>query len=262
MVQDLKWEILYSFTGSYAVGKWLKENTGLKSVSLELGNNSPNIIHKDADLDLAASSCVKWGYANAGQTCISVQRIYVHEDIYEQFKAKAVEITKNLKVGNPLDESTDMGPMISASELDRIEEWVKEAVSAGANVLIGGKREDNIYYPTILENVNNEMKVVCQETFAPILTLIKYNNIDEVIAEANNSDYGLQSAVFTKDIDVAFYVANKLKTGGVIVNDGSTYRADLMPYGGIKNSGTGKEGPKYAIKEMTYMKPIVINLTY
>lgn len=250
----------FTFTGSPAVGKWLKENSGFRSVSLELGNNSPNIIHEDADIDLAAQSCVKWGYANAGQTCISVQRVYVHENIIESFKDKMISYTKKLVIGDPMNEETDMGPMINVREIDRVEKWIEEAVRGGAKIVLGGTRQDNVFYPTIVEDVNESMKLVCEEIFGPVIVLISYSDLDQVIKKANDSDYGLQSAVFTQDIDTALYVANKLRSGGVVINDGSTYRADLMPYGGIKASGIGKEGPKYAIKEMTYMKPIIINL--
>ncbi|MGR7911428.1 aldehyde dehydrogenase family protein [Lysinibacillus capsici] len=250
----------FTFTGSPAVGQWLKENSGLRSVSLELGNNSPNIVHSDANIDLAAKSCVKWGFANAGQTCISVQRVYVHKEIIEVFKNKLVEYTSKLVVGDPLEESTDMGPMINPRELDRVENWISEAVEQGAKIIYGGQREGNVLYPTIIENVNNSMKLVCEEIFGPVITVLEYEDLEDVIEQANNSSYGLQSAIFTQDINTALYVSDKLQSGGVVINDGSTYRADLMPYGGIKNSGIGKEGPKYAIKEMTYIKPIIINL--
>ncbi|PES95260.1 aldehyde dehydrogenase [Priestia megaterium] len=250
----------FTFTGSPAVGRWLKENSGLRNVSLELGNNSPNIVHFDADIDLAAKSCVKWGFANAGQTCISVQRVYVHKDILKSFKEKLIQYTSELKVGDPLDENTDMGPMINPREIDRVESWINEAKANGANVFYGGQRDRNILYPTLIENVNSSMKLVCEEIFGPVITLMEYEKLDEVIELANDSDYGLQSAIFTKNINTALYAAEKITSGGIVINDGSTYRADLMPYGGIKNSGIGKEGPKYSIQEMTYIKPIIIHL--
>ncbi|CAM5184502.1 Acyl-CoA reductase-like NAD-dependent aldehyde dehydrogenase OS=Ureibacillus acetophenoni OX=614649 GN=SAMN05877842_105108 PE=3 SV=1 [Ureibacillus acetophenoni] len=159
-----------------------------------------------------------------------------------------------------MNEDTDMGPMISVREIERVEKWIEEAISGGAKIVYGGTRQDNVFYPTIVEDVNESMKLVCEEIFGPVIVLISYSDLDQVIKKANDSEYGLQSAVFTQDIDTALYVANKLRSGGVVINDGSTYRADLMPYGGIKASGIGKEGPKYAIKEMTYMKPVIINL--
>jgi acyl-CoA reductase-like NAD-dependent aldehyde dehydrogenase len=251
----------YTFTGSPSVGKWIKENSGLRSVSLELGNNSPNIVHHDADIEKAAEKCVRWGLSLAGQACISVQRIYVHQAIKEDFTEAMVRYASKVRVGDPMDEDTDMGPLISGGEADRVLNWIEEAREQGARILIGGEREGNAIKPTIIDNVDKDMKIICQEIFGPVITLIYYSDIDEAIKLANDSEYGLQSAVFTKDIKTAMYVSKKLKTGGVVINDGSTYRADLMPYGGIKNSGLGKEGPAYAIKEMTYVKPIIFDLS-
>ncbi|WP_096185814.1 aldehyde dehydrogenase family protein [Evansella halocellulosilytica] len=249
----------YTFTGSPGVGLHIKQNSGFRNVSLELGNNSPNIIHHDADVTKAAELCTKWGFTNAGQACISAQRLYVHKSIKEEFLSHLTKHTKAIKMGDPMDPSTNMGPLISKREADRIKNWIDEAVSLGAKLVTGGQQDGSFITPTILESVNNEMKVVCEEIFGPVMTIITYEDIDEAIKQANDSQYGLQSGIFTSNIHTAMYVSNQLRTGGVIINDASTYRADLMPYGGIKNSGTGREGPQYAIEEMTELKLIVIN---
>ena len=251
----------YTFTGSPAVGEDIKAKSGLRNVSLELGNNSPNIVHHDADVKDAAQQCAKLGFSNAGQVCISVQRVYVHKDIKDEFKKEIVEYTKNIKVGNPLDEAVGMGPMISEREASRVSDWIEEAKGNGANVLVGGQRKGPLVSPTIIENVNDNDKLSCEEIFGPVIVINYYDDIDEVVQLANDSKYGLQAALFTKDIKLAFNVSNQLKFGGVIINDASAYRADVMPYGGIKHSGIGREGPKYAIEEMTYMKAIVIDLS-
>lgn len=250
----------YSFTGSSAVGKKLKAAVGLRPIALELGSNSPAIVHSDADLSAAAEACVRFAFANAGQVCISVQRVYVHRPVYDEFCRRAVSIAGALKVGDPLDPANDVGPMISEDEAARAEEWIKEAASAGAGVLAGGKRRGPFLEPTILANVRPEMKCVCNEIFAPVFSIIAYDTIDEAIASANNSRYGLQAGVFTNSLDVAGRCAEELEAGGVIINDVPTFRTDLMPYGGWKESGTGKEGPRYAIEEMTEEKVIVLKL--
>ena len=252
---------MYTFTGSPAVGQHIKRTTGIRKVTLELGNNSPNIIHKDvADLDRAAELCVTRGFYNAGQACISVQRIYVHEEIYDQFVQKAIAVAKTLKVGNPELEDTDIGPLISEKEAIRAETWIREAVEQGATVVFGGNRDGSILEPTIVTNVRPSMKLVCEEVFAPVISILAYSDIEDAFAQANDSEYGLQAGVFTSDLSLAVKAAHILDFGGVIINNVSTYRADIMPYGGIKNSGIGKEGPKYAIEEMTDEKIIVIDL--
>lgn len=250
----------YTFTGSAAVGRHIKERSGLRNVSLELGNNSPNIIHHDADLELAAKLCAMKGFSTAGQACISVQRIYIHKNIHEQFLAKLVEFTESLQVGNPLDENTDIGPLISKKEADRVKEWIDEAVVQGARIVTGGKQDGSVIYPTILDDVNVDMKVVCQEIFGPVLTILTYEDINEAIDQANDSDYGLQSGIFTTNLQVAMHAVKRLHTGGVIINDASSFRADAMPYGGVKNSGIGKEGPRYAVEQMTELKTVIMNL--
>ncbi len=250
----------YSFTGSSEVGMKLKASVGLRPISLELGSNSPTIVHSDADLNEAAEVCVRFAFANAGQVCISVQRVYVHRPVYDEFCRRAVSITSALKVGDPLDPANDIGSMISENEAARAEAWINEAVAGGAGVLIGGHRSGPFLEPTILAGVLPEMKCVCNEIFAPVFSITAYDTIDEAIASANNSRYGLQAGVFTNSLDVAGRCAEELEAGGVIINDVSAFRADLMPYGGWKESGTGKEGPLYAIEEMTEEKIVVLKL--
>ncbi|TDF99486.1 aldehyde dehydrogenase family protein [Paenibacillus piri] len=252
---------MYTFTGSTEVGKQIKAASGIRKVTLELGSNSPNIVHKDApDLDKAARLCVTRGFANAGQACISVQRVYVHQDVYPTFVDKAVEVASALVTGNPELEETDIGPMISEREAERAEQWIQEAVQQGAIVACGGKRKGPVLDPTILTHALPSMKVVCQEVFAPVICIIAYQEMDEVMQAANDSNYGLQAGIFTSDLQLALRAARELDFGGVIINDVSTFRADIMPYGGVKDSGYGKEGPRYAVKEMTNEKLVVIDL--
>ncbi|MBP2641504.1 MAG: Aldehyde Dehydrogenase [Firmicutes bacterium] len=250
----------YSFTGSVDVGKELKNAIGFRRLSLELGSNAPNIIHHDADLAFAVEACIRAAFANAGQLCMSSQRIYVHESIYQQFCSQAVAATQSLKVGDPLDPSTDIGPMISVSAAIRAENWIREAETEGATVLIGGWRKGPFLQPTILTDVTADMKVVSMEAFAPIFTVAPYKTIEEAIALANNSFYGLQAGVFTNSMDIANRCIAGLEVGGVLINDASTFRADCMPYGGVKDSGFGKEGPRYTMKEMTEEKIVVMKI--
>ncbi len=250
----------YSFTGSAEVGMKLKNTVGFRPISLELGGNSPTLVHSDADLEAAALACTRAAFANAGQLCISVQRVYVHAPIYDEFCKQAAALAQTLKIGNPLDPATDIGPMISEQEAIRAETWVQEAVAAGAKLLAGGRRRGPFLEPTILTQVKPQMKCSCQEVFAPVFTIVPYNTIDEAIALANDSRYGLQSAVFTNSLPLATRCAEELEAGGVIINDVSTFRADLMPYGGWKQSGIGKEGPHYVIEEMTKEKLVVLKM--
>jgi len=250
----------YTFTGSTAVGRTIKEKSGIRGVSLELGNNSPNIVHHDADLNLAAKMCTLRGFVNAGQTCVSVQRIYVHKDVKKAFTEKLIQYTSKLKLGDPLNDTTDIGPLINEKEAERVKNWIDEAESQGANIVYGGEKQGAFITPTIIDHVTPEMKVVCQEIFGPVLTILTYEDLDQAIKASNDTSYGLQSAIFTTNINTAMYAVKRLDTGGVVINDASTFRADLMPYGGIKDSGIGKEGPRYAIEQMTNMKMVVINL--
>ncbi|ENH96268.1 aldehyde dehydrogenase [Gracilibacillus halophilus YIM-C55.5] len=251
---------LYTFTGSAEVGLQLKQNTGLNRLILELGNNSPVIVDKEADIDHAAKTLAGQSFAFAGQVCISVQRVYVHESIQERFLETFSEQIKQLLVGDPTDATTDVGPMISVSEAERAETWIHEAVDKGAKVVLGGKREGALLEPTILTDVKPEMRVVCEEIFAPVVSVIAYTDLDSCIEEVNQSVYGLQGGIFTQNIDTAYYAAKRVEVGGFMINDGSQYRVDLMPYGGVKDSGNGKEGPKYSIEEMTEERLIVMNL--
>ncbi|WP_103104787.1 aldehyde dehydrogenase family protein [Brevibacillus reuszeri] len=251
---------MYTFTGSGEVGRHIKERSGMRPVALELGNNSPNIVHLDADLELAARQTAARSFHNAGQACIAVQRIYVHEAVMQEFSDLYISHVNQLKVGNPEDPDTDVGPMISEKEAIRTEEWVQEAISQGAKSLLPVKREGALFYPAVLVNTTPEMKVVCREVFAPVVTIIPYSDLDEAFAQANDSEYGLQAGIFTRDLNIAMKAARTLEYGGVVINDVSTYRNDVMPYGGVKNSGLGKEGPRYAVEEMTEERMVVINL--
>ncbi|MFV8829945.1 aldehyde dehydrogenase family protein [Alkalihalobacterium sp. APHAB7] len=249
-----------TFTGSPTVGKIIKNQAGLKKVTLELGSNSPNIIFSDGDIETAATSLVKGAFAFAGQVCISAQRIYVQKGVFQQFQDKFVRQVKELKVGNPKEETTDIGPMITEEAAIRAAEWVAEARDQGATLLTGGTRSGNLFEPTVLVNVEPQMKVVCQEVFAPIVSIIPFETEEEVIGYANDSDFGLQAGVFTKDINRAMRLADELETGGVWINEMSTYRQDNYPYGGVKLSGVGKEGVKYAVEDMTDIKFVGIKL--
>jgi len=250
----------YSFTGSAAVGARIHQRAGLRKTLLELGSNSAVIVHKDADLELASRLIAKAGNVYAGQICISVQRVYVHEAIYDRFKEALSHEIQKFVVGDPMAEDTDIGPMISVEAAERASDWVQDAVRQGANIVVGGTHDRQWFQPTVVENVTPDMFVVCREVFAPIMNLIPYSELNGAIEQANTSIYGLQAGIFTQDLDVAFHAARKLEVGGVIINDTSNYRIDQMPYGGIKQSGMGREGVKYAIEEMTEPKLIVLNL--
>lgn len=254
---------MFSFTGSVPVGKALQVQAGFRRVALELGSNSANIVHKDVEnLEKVAQMCSRYAYTNAGQVCISCQRVYVHKKIYKDFIKAAVKYTKTLIVGDPMNEKTDIGPMIDEREAIRIENWVKDAKKAGAKVVIGGKRKGSYYLPTILTATKDKMEVICRETFAPVFSIMPYDDIEEAIAQVNKSNYGLQAGVFTSNLNLAHKCAEEIETGGVIINDGSTFRMDNMPYGGVKDSGIGKEGPEYAVRELSQEKTIVINFGF
>jgi len=249
-----------SFTGSPSVGKRIISQAGIKRVTLELGNNSATIVDEDADLDLAVKRCVIGSFANSGQICISVQRIYVHENIFDRFTESFVQATQRQKVGDPVQKDCDVGPMIDEGEAERAENWVQEAVAAGAKILTGGHREGVMFQPTVLTNVNAEMKVVCDEIFAPVVSLVPFSDFNQALLMVDESRYGLQAGIFTRNIDRAFAAIRKLNVGGVIINDVPTFRIDHMPYGGNKESGIGREGLKYAIEEMTNIKMVCFNL--
>jgi acyl-CoA reductase-like NAD-dependent aldehyde dehydrogenase len=248
-----------SFTGSTEVGWRLKGLEPKKHFTLELGGNAGAIVHSDADLDHAAARVAFGGYYQAGQSCIAVQRVLVHAPAYDDFVTRFVKQVESLKVGDPLDPETDVGPLIDASAVDRITDWVEEAVASGAEVLTGGTRRDPFYEPTILANVNSEMKVCREEVFGPLTTVTPYQTFEEALETVNDSRYGLQAGVFTSDIERATLAHRELVVGGVIVNDVSAYRSDQMPYGGAKESGYGREGLKYAMEEMTEPRIMVLS---
>ncbi len=249
-----------SFTGSPPVGAHIMAVAGLKRVTLELGNNSGTIIEPDAELDKAVPRCVTSSFANSGQICISLQRIYVHEQVAEQFIARFVKATAALKVGNPLDKDCDVGPMITELAAERAEQWIKDAVAEGARALIGGRREGRMLWPTVLVDTRPEMKVMCEEAFAPLVSIVTYRDFDEALRLLNDSPYGLQAGIYTQDIRKAFAAVLKVDVGGMMVNDTSIFRVDHMPYGGNKLSGIGREGVKFAIEEMTNLRMVCFNL--
>ncbi|CAM3601150.1 aldehyde dehydrogenase family protein [Cytobacillus oceanisediminis] len=249
-----------TFTGSLAVGKMIRDTAGLKKVTMELGSNSPNLIFEDADLDNAVDKLVMAAFGYSGQVCVSAQRIYVHQSIYEQFLEKFIKATNKLKIGDPREESTDIGPMIDEGAASKTKAWIDEARDQGAKVETGGEQDGTVVSPTILTSVKSDMKVVSDEAFAPLVSVMPFETEEEAIQRTNDSVYGLQAGVFTKDINRAIRVADSLEMGGVWINEASSYRQDNYPYGGVKESGIGREGVKYAIDEMTEMKFIGINL--
>ncbi|MCH4826348.1 aldehyde dehydrogenase family protein [Planococcus halocryophilus] len=250
---------MVTFTGSPAVGKGIRDKAGLKKVALELGSNSGLIIDEGVDMDTVIEKVVIGSFSNQGQVCISLQRIYIMESLIEEFLTRFKEATTKLKVGDPLDPTTEISAMISKEEQQRAETWVQEAVAEGAKLVIGGKVEDEVFQPTILTQVSADSKVSCQEVFAPVVIVNPIQSVEQGISEINNSDYGLQAAIFTNDIKTAFNASKKLQVGGVLINDIPTFRVDQMPYGGVKESGNGKEGLKYTIEEMTEMKLVIWN---
>lgn len=250
---------LLSFTGSPDVGWALKARAGKKRVTLELGGNAACIVDRDADLDYAAERITIGAFYQSGQSCISVQRIIAHRAIYDDLKTRLVARAEQLKAGDPLNETTFLGPLITEGDARRIEQWVAEAVAAGARVLCGGRRDGAFYAATYLESVDPRQKVSCVEVFGPVATLQPFDDFADAIRSANDSVYGLQAGVFTRDLQHAFYAYEELDVGGVVINDVPSFRVDSMPYGGVKNSGCGREGVRYAIEEMTEPKLLVLN---
>jgi len=248
-----------SFTGSSDIGWYLKGLDPKKRVTLELGGNAGVIVHSDADLDLAAQRVAFGGYYQAGQSCISVQRVLVQSEVYEDFAARLVKQVESLKVGDPMDPTVDVGPVIQKSEVGRIDSWVQEAVTQGATVLTGGKAEEPFFSPTLIADVKPDMKVCREEIFGPVVTISPYQTFEDAIATVNDSRYGLQAGVFTNDINRAFQAHRDIDVGGIIVNDVSAFRADQMPYGGSKDSGFGREGLRYAMEEMTEPRIMVLS---
>ena len=248
-----------SFTGSPPVGAQIMRNAGLKRVTLELGNNSGTIVEPDANLDLAIPRTVTSAFANAGQVCISLQRLYVHQDIADAFLPRFLDATRALKVGNPLEHDCDVGPMISDEAAQRAEEWIREAVAEGARMLVGGRREGRLIWPSVLADTRPEMKVMCREAFAPLVSIVVYRDYEEALRLLGESPYGLQAGVYTNDVRKAFRAVAALDVGGVMVNDTSIFRVDHRPYGGNRMSGIGREGVRFAIEEMTNVKMVCIS---
>lgn len=250
---------MITFTGSPEVGWGIRGRAATKKVSLELGNNAPVILEGDADHETAAKKISVAGFSHAGQSCISTQRVYVHESIADKFLSELVPLVDALKIGDPLDENTDVSALISGSERDRVKSWVDEAVAGGAQVATGGTVQDGVMVPTVLTNVQPDMKVCSLEVFGPVIGVQTYRDLDEAMRLANDTRYGLQAAIFTADLSTAMRAARELDFGGVLVNEVPTYRADQMPYGGVRDSGNTREGPKYAVEEMTERRLVIID---
>ena len=248
-----------SFTGSRDIGEHICQKAGLKKVTMELGSNAPLIVMADADLEKVAAATATTGFANAGQVCISAQRIMVNDAIYNDFLEVLKPTVEAITTGNPLDSETKMGPMIRDSDAERVNAWITDAVSGGANLITGGTREGTLHAPTIVADVDPAMRISCDEIFGPAVAVSRFDDIDSAIAQANDTNYGLSAAIFTENINWAVQYAQQVKSGNIHINWGTQWRADLMPYGGLKDSGMGKEGPKYAVEEMTETKMVVIH---
>jgi len=259
MVADRRVAMI-SFTGSGAVGWMLKSKAGQKKVTLELGGNAGVIVHNDADLEDAAGQAAAGAFANAGQNCISVQRLLIQRDVFEDFTDIFVEQVGALKVGDPRDPDVDIGPMISLRDAERAEAWVQEAQRAGASILVGGEREGTLFPPTVMTETAPDMRVNCEEVFAPVVTVSPYESWDDAVALINDGPYGLQAGVFTSDIKRVMDAWDRVEVGGLHINAVSTFRVDHMPYGGVKASGYGREGIKYAIEDMTELRLMTLNL--
>jgi len=251
-----------SFTGSVPVGERICRTAGIKKVTMELGSNAPIIVMPDADLEKVAEAVAATGYSNAGQVCISTQRVIAQQAVYEDLLVATKSKVEALMTGNPLEEKTKVGPMIREQEALRVEQWVEEAVKGGGRMVTGGERRGSIYVPTIVADVKPEMRISCEELFGPVVAFTPFRDVDQAIALANDSRFGLAAGVFTESLDTAMKFARELETGNIHINWGPQWRADLMPYGGLKNSGFGKEGPRYAVEEMTELKMVVFHLKY
>jgi glyceraldehyde-3-phosphate dehydrogenase (NADP+) len=257
MVADERFKLL-TFTGSPSVGWRMKERAGKKKVVLELGGNAGVIVDKTADIDWAVKRCLVGAYTYAGQVCISVQRMYVHEDVVDGFLVKFLAAATALKLGDPLDPQTDIGPMVDAAAAARTQRWVDEAVQLGGKVVTGGHAKGSFFEPTVLENVPVEAQVCSNEAFAPLVVVFPFTDFGQAIRQVNDSFFGLQTGVFTNDLAHAWQAFNELEVGGVIVNDIPTYRIDNMPYGGVKDSGQGREGLRWSIEDMTELRIMVL----
>ena len=248
-----------SFTGSTEVGEKLAKAAGIKKLSLELGSNSPLVVLPDADIDKVAEATAVGGYANAGQVCISTQRVLVHRKIYGDFLDALKPRVEAIKVGGPMAEDTKLSAMITTKDAERVESWVKDAVRGGARVVTGGERQGAVFAPTIVADVKPEMRISCEELFGPAVAVTSVDTVEQAIALANDSEYGLGAGIFTRDINSALRFAREVQSGTVQINWTPLWRADFMPYGGFKNSGIGKEGPRYAVEEMTEIKTVVFH---
>lgn len=251
---------MISFTGGIEAGKRISQLAGIKKIGMELGSDSPVIVWEDTDLEWAVESCVSGSFWAAGQNCIGVQRLYVHKNIYQEFRDKFVERTLKYKIGDKLKDDTDMGPMITEDEAVRVENWIKEAEEKGAKVLAGGNRKKALMEPTVLENVPEDVTIHCEEVFGPTVNLYPVESLDEAIKKANALPFGLHAAIFTRNVNIAFKAAHELDCGGVMINDSTDYRLDSMPFGGVRYSGLGREGIKFALQEMTEPKVICFYL--
>ena len=247
---------MVSFTGGLDAGQHISNRSGLKKIGMELGSNSPVVVWKDADIDWAAETCVSGAFWAAGQNCIGVQRIYIHRDVYDRFRDLFLKHTKAYKIGNKLDESTNMGPMIEEKEAERVEAWVKEAAELGATVLTGGNRTGALMEPTVLESVPENATIHHEEVFGPAVNLYPVDTLEEAIEKANSVDFGLHSAAFSNDVTVCHKLIDGLDSGSVLINDSTDYRLDSMPFGGVKSSGLGKEGIRFSLQEMTEPKVV------
>ncbi|MGK7376898.1 aldehyde dehydrogenase family protein [Planococcus sp. 1R117A] len=250
---------MVTFTGSPGVGIGIRNKAGLKKTTLELGSNSALIIDKGVEIDQIIDRCIMGAFSNQGQVCISIQRIYAHADVYDEFLEKFTEAAKKLKIGNPLEDDTYVSAMISKRESERITSWIEETKEGSAVLASGGEIQDGILKPTIITGASSELNVCCQEAFAPVVVVNKVDNVDQAIEQVNDSRFGLQAGIYTNNVSNALSASQKLHVGAVIINDVPTYRVDQMPYGGVKESGTGREGIKYAVEEMTEMKLVVWN---
>jgi len=259
LVSDPRVEFI-TFTGSSRAGAAIKAASGLRRVALELGGNGTTIVCDDADLESAAAVCARNSMRLAGQSCISVQSVYVMQGVYERFVSLVESEVKKLRLGDPLDENTDVGTLIDERAAQRVEDWVQQAITSGAKALTGGQRHGAAFEPTVLTDVQPNMKVVCEEIFGPVVNIMPFDSLDQAFDAINASAYGLQSGIFTKSNEVTFKAIRRLRVGGLIINGTSTWRTDQLAYGGVKSSGIGREGPRYAIEEMTEQRLIVFNL--
>jgi acyl-CoA reductase-like NAD-dependent aldehyde dehydrogenase len=250
---------MITFTGSVPVANAIAKTAGLRRTTFELGGNAATIVDETADLDSLIDKTVIGAFAYSGQVCISIQRIYVQRARFEEFRDRFVARTERLTLGDPLDDHTEIGPLINDGAAERIEAWLQEAQAGGAQVVAGGTRDGRMFKPTVLTDVTRDMKVVCEEVFGPVVTLTPYDEFDEALAQVNDSPFGLQTGVFTRDLGRAMRAVHKLDVGGVIINDSPTFRVDQMPYGGNKLSGVGREGPRFAVEDMTTLKMVVIS---